>query len=123
MGSLPLNDLRAEIGDFACKNLFVIQSQNADAVKFLKGRIALLVTLSVVVCTINFDNQVLLGQIEVDDAIVGFEKSVLVPIGKAERSEVGTEQVLGRCRLSSQLSGVDFVAFAERLPVKCLAHI
>ncbi len=61
----------------------------------------------------DLDNEVLSWQVEVYDAVARLEKAVL--IGKAECSEVGTEQGLGGRRLSPQLSGADLpLAFAQR---------
>ena len=72
------------------------------------------VLLSVVVRAIDLHNEVLFWQVEVHNAVVRLEKAVLEPIGKAERSEVGTEHVLRWGGLLSQLCGIDLVAFAER---------
>jgi hypothetical protein len=94
-----------EIGDsreFTPVNLFVGEPESPDAPHVLKPLVAAPVLLGVVTRTVNLDDDVEGWQVEIRDPIKGRVEALLKTIGKAERSEVGAEQVFfGRCPLLS----------------------
>ena len=79
------------------EHLLVCDPQSLDAPGLLKPLISPFVFLAIVAWTIDLDDEVKCRQVEIRDPVAGRVEPLLKTIGKAERSEVGAEQVFGRC--------------------------
>jgi len=84
------------------QHLLIGEPESSDTPGLLEPLISAFIFLAIVAWTIDLDDEVKRGQVEIRDPVVGRVEPLLKTVGKAERSEVGAEQVFGRgCPLFS----------------------
>jgi len=94
--------------------LIVRQAENADASNAGELLVLQPVRLGIVARAVDLDDEVVVGQIEIDDAIRRIREGLLEPIGNPDGVEVTAELVLGRRPVSPELLDVDSVPSPER---------
>ena len=77
----------SKIRNLAGKHLVISQPENSNISDTLKPLIASPVFLGLMAVAVDLNDEVVVGQVEVDDAVVGLIESVLETIGRSERSE------------------------------------